>query len=169
MMITSPSFTYTRPADTTAYSIGDLMANSTTAGSVVALSWSLGSYHINAPFTIKRITIQKSTTTITLYTVRVHLYTAAPTVTNGDNGAFSSTGSANYLGYIDIDATTNPGAKFSDGCVGLGAFAAGSEINAKLPAGSTLYGLIEAKAAYVPGNAEVFTVTLDLIEYSPSS
>jgi hypothetical protein len=166
MMISSPSANFTRPADTTAYAAGDLVANSTTAGSVTPLSWTLRSSNINGPFTIKRAIVSKSGTSVTNFNVRLHLYSATQTVANGDNGAFSSTGAATYLGYLSCDGTTTPGAKLSDGAVAIGAATAGSEINARLPSGTTIYGLLEAVAAYTPASAEVFTVTLDLIEHS---
>lgn len=38
-MIFTPFYTFTRPADTTQYAAGDLIANSATAASVVPLSW----------------------------------------------------------------------------------------------------------------------------------
>lgn len=167
MQISSPSANFTRPADTTAYASGDLVANSTTAGSVVPLSWKLQYSNINSPVTIKRAIIQTSATTVTAMTFRLHLYGASPTPANGDNGAYSTTQSGTYLGYIDCDGSTNPGAKFSDGAVAIGAMASGAEINARTGAGTTIYGLLEAKAAYTPASAEVFTIDLDLIEHFP--
>jgi hypothetical protein len=157
----SPAASFTRPADTTAYASGDLIANSTTAGSVTPLSWPLP--HPGAAVQIKRARIRKTTTTVTNFKAYLHLYSAAPAVANGDNGAYSSTKAANYIGSILIDGTTTPGAKFSDGAAAFGAAAAGSEFNVQ--PGSTIYGLLEAQAAYAPGNAEVFTVTLDLLEF----
>ena len=97
---------------------------------------------------------------------RLHLFDASPTVTNGDNGAFSSTLAQNDLGNINVDMTTTPGAKFSDGAAGQGAAAAGSELLIKCQSGRTIYGLLEVLAAYTPGNAESFTVILeDLAAY----
>lgn len=166
MQISSPSAIFTRPADTTQYAAGDLVANSTTAGSVVPLSWILGSSAISAPTTIKRARIVTSATSVTALTFRLHLYDASPAVANGDNGAFSSTNAANYLGYISCDGTTTPGAKFSDGAVAIGAQTAGAEINVR-PASKTIYGLIESVSTYTPASAETFTVILDLIEHYP--
>jgi len=53
---------------------------------------------------------------------------------------------------------------FTDGCTGYGAAAAGSEMRLRLSAGATLYGLLEARAAYTPGNAESFTVYLECLD-----
>jgi hypothetical protein len=163
MQVTSPFSKFTRPADTTAYASGDLVANSTTAGSVTPLSWDV---KIGARFKIKRATILKSTTSVTNFKLYLHLFSAAPTFTNGDNGALSmTTGAAGYLGSVLIDGTTLPGAVFSDGAIGTGAFADGAEPNFQLPSGHKIYGVLQANAAYTPGNAEVFTVTLDLQEH----
>jgi hypothetical protein len=41
MLINTVSATFTRPSDTTAYASGDLVANSTTAGSVTPLTLTL--------------------------------------------------------------------------------------------------------------------------------
>ena len=35
---------------------------------------------------------------------RLHLYTAAPTCANGDNGAWSTDGAANYIGAFDVSS-----------------------------------------------------------------
>lgn len=163
MQITSPSASFTRPADTTSYSVGDLVANSTTAGSVAPMSWKVNA----GPFTIKRARILASTTTVSNFNMRLHLYSASPVAANGDNAAYSTTLAANYLGYISCDGSATPGGKFSDGAVAIGAAAAGAEINVKVSPNGTIYGLLEALAAYGPGSAEVFTVTLDLIEHFP--
>ena len=164
MPFTNPSYTFTRPADTNAYASGDLVANSVTAGSVVPLQWMLGYSAVNAPVTIKRVRLFKSGTTITLSAFRLHIFGALPTVTNGDNGAWLASQSANYLAYFDITQQAATLLAFSDGGAGWGALAAGSEANVKFPAGAILYGLLEARAAYVPASAESFTAILELIE-----
>ena len=116
---------------------------------------------------ITRARIFKSATSVTNASFRLHLYGALPTVANGDNGAFSSTKAADYLGFINLDLTTLPGAKFSDGAAGNGAAAAGSEMMIRLATGGgIIYGLLEVLAAYTPASAEVFTVTIeDLAAY----
>lgn len=165
MPITSPQSSFTRPANATPYAAGNLIANNTTAGSVVPLSWLLSHTFINGYFTVKRVSILKTTTGVSGFKFNLHLYSAAPTFTNGDGGAYLSNLAANYFGFIQCDGTTTPGQKFSDGAVALGAAAAGSEFNVQLPAGRTIFGALEATGAYTPGSAEVITVTLDLIEY----
>jgi hypothetical protein len=155
----NPSVSFTRPGDTTAYASGDLVANSTTAGSVVAPVFTVGRSAVatGQEFRIDRIKLAKSTVTTTNASFRVHLYKVAPTVANGDNGVFSTSGTANYLNSFDITV----GQAFTDGAVGFVA----TGVNAiTLEAGATIVALVEARAAYAPGNAEVFTITLEVVQ-----
>jgi len=155
MTINNVSAAFTRPSDTTAYTSGDLVANSTTAGSVTPMSIALPG---RTRATIKRIRLLKSGTTATNGAFRVHFYGASPTVANGDNGAWSSNKAANYFGSIDVTVVA-----FSDGCAAAGAATAGAEIQAVLTSGSTVYCLLEARGAYTPDSAEIFTLTVELL------
>lgn len=156
--VAAPSANFTRPSDTTAYASGDLVANSTTAGSVSPLSWTAARVSAGT-FFINRARLKKSTTSITSAQFRLHLYTSSPTCANGDNGAWSTTHSG-YLGSLDITCDK----AFTDAAGGEGIPATGSQIEVALTSGQTIYGLLEARAAYTPGNAEVFTVILELIQ-----
>lgn len=147
---------FTRPADTTAYASADLVANSTTAGSVVPLSFATAANSSAAGGIVNRIRLLKSGTTATNGQFRVHLYTASPTVANGDNAALSTNKAADYLGYADVTVSA-----FTDGCAGVSS----SNLGLTFAGSTTLYALLEARAAYTPANAEVFTVTLDLYRY----
>src|SRR5712691_5766738 len=92
------SATFTRPADTTAYTSGDLVGNSTTAGSVVPISFTFPAKRVK----LYGAKITKSAAAVTNAKFRLHLYKDSPTPANGDNGAWSTT-SANWIGSIDID------------------------------------------------------------------
>jgi hypothetical protein len=161
-----PSANFTRPADTTAYASGDLVANSTTAASVVALSWTAARVSAGS-FLVRRARLKKSGTTTSLATFRLHLYGADPAassgIANGDNGVWS-TNYSSYLGSLELDITSTPGRAFRDSSGVIGVPSVGSEISVKLASGQTIYGLLEARAAYSPGNAEVFTVELELLQ-----
>jgi hypothetical protein len=145
------SASFTRPADVTAYASGDLVANSTTAGSVVPMAITAGQV-ANASFQVRRVRIRKSGTSTTNASFRLHLYNASPTPANGDNGAWSTNQAANYLGAIDVTVDK----AFTDGAAGQ----ATTEINAK----GALYGLLEARGAYTPASAEAFTVSLEVMQ-----
>jgi hypothetical protein len=146
---------------------GQLVANNTTPGSVVPLSWNI---HRNpsGSVRIKRAKIKKSTNVTTTASFRLHLYAASPTVTNGDGGVWLSTESS-YLGFIDVvvdkafsDAggnAANHGAPVYTNIIDMlvrltGTKGIASEVK--------IYGLLEARGAYTPGNAEVFTVSLEI-------
>lgn len=157
-----PSASFSRPADTTAYALGDLVANSTTAGSVVPMSLTVA--RVNAGTgQILRARLSKSGTSVTNASFRVHLFKTAPaTVTNGDNGAFSVSGvAAGYLGFADI--TTDQA--FTDGCSGRAIPYTGAPILFQSGAAvQTIYALIEARGAYTPVSAETFTVELEVVQ-----
>lgn len=154
-MSTAPA-SFTRPADTTAYASGDLVANSTTAGSVSPLTLITGNNITGGDQQVRRVRLRKTGTGVTNAAFRVHLYSSAPTVANGDNGAWSSTPAASWLGSLDVTIDK----AFTDGAAGVGAPAVGSEI-AFSSAGS-LYALVEARGAYTPASAEVFTVEAEI-------
>lgn len=154
-VISTVSASFTRPADTTAYASGDLVANSTTAGSVVPMTFSL------APLAnggmIRRVRICKTGTSVTSASFRLHLYTSSSiTCANGDNGAWSTDQSANYVGAFDVTVDK----AFTDGAAGNGVPLSGSEVNF---ARTTYYGLLEARGAYTPTSAEVFSINLEVI------
>lgn len=153
----NPSATITRPANTTAYASGDLVANSATAGSVAYGTLTIarkaaGSAGIN------RVRLSKSNVSLTNAQFRVHLYRSAPTFANGDNGAWSTNGVANYLGYVDVTMDM----AFTDGAFGAAVFPA--QLAVKLASGTTIAWALEARAAYTPASAETFTLELEAIQ-----
>lgn len=153
--ISIASASFTRPADTTAYASGDLVANSTTAGSVVPLTFVIRPE--NRGTMIRRVRIKKSGTSITNASFRLHIYeTAAITCANGDNGTWSTNNMINYVGSVDITLDK----AFTDGAQGVGVASVGAEVNYDV---GTCFGLLEARAAYTPSSAEVFTVELEVV------
>lgn len=159
--ITPISANFTRPADTTAYAVGDLVANSVTAGSVVAMVLIAGRVP-KGKFTIKSARLQKSGVVVTNAQFRVHLYKVAPvTVTNGDNGAWNTSGVADYIGAIDITLDK----VFTDGSSAMGIpVNSVPELRVNLSTGKAVYALLEARAAYTPVSAEVFTLVVDVAQ-----
>jgi hypothetical protein len=149
--IISTAASVTRPADTTPYASGDLVANSTTAGSVVPLNLSALSTGPGLCSQIRRVVLSKTGVSVTNAAFRVHFFTTGTiTAANGDNGAISTSGAANYLGSVDVTV----GQAFTDGAVGV----ATCEINTGAAA---LYALIEARGAYTPASAEVLTLRVE--------
>lgn len=148
---------FTRPANTTAYTSGDLVANDTTAISVVPVALSVG----RGGFRITNVRLETSNTTTTNATFRIHFFESSPTVANGDNGALSIN-LADYVGYVDmptLSAATNGkyGVRHSEEA---SAYMGGTASGLYGYASSTyIYALVEARAAYTPASAEVFYVT----------
>lgn len=162
-MIT-PSGSFTRVADMNAYASGDLVAQSTTAGSCSAVALRMKPRTADGTTTIRRVRLKKSGTTITNASFRVHFYDTNPTssIANGDNAAWST----NYSGYLgSVDVTLDKA--FVDSSSGIGVPNTGTEIGFVLKpgvatAGEEIFFLLEARAAYAPASAEVFTVTAEI-------
>jgi hypothetical protein len=150
--------TMTRPADTTAYAVGDLVANNTTAGSVTPLAFQAARV-AGGSGAIWRVRAHKSSNILTNASFRLHLYNAIPTVTNGDNGAWLSNGAANYMGSMDFTFSR----PFTDGASGFGIPESVQPILFALASGQTIWGLIEARGTYAPASVETFTLALDVM------
>lgn len=154
------SANFTRPNDTTAYAAADLVANSTTAGSVTQLSWSLP-----GACWLRKITLRKSGSGITNADFRLWLHTdSAVSFTNGDNGALSIASSsldiASVLGVFNVTVehgATNLGSEgYATFDCGLYPLAPATIANGR----GTIYGFLEARGIYTPIAQEVFTVIL---------
>lgn len=155
-ILKSTSQTITRPADTTAYASGDLVANSTTAGSVTPFAFRVKK---GTGVKIWRVALAKSAASVTNAAFRVHLHSDSPTVANGDNGAISST-SSSYIGFVDIAA---PATAFSNTYVASGIYVNNSLAAPLFFTADTdgyVYGLLEARGAYTPASEETFSITL---------
>lgn len=148
---------FTRPSDTTAYAIGDVIGNSTSAATPLEISGcarvNAGSgYIVRAAF----IADQKSITP----SVRVHVFNAAPTQSN-DNAAHRAL-------YADVSKRVG---EFVLGPLSTPADTTNStlsravDMNLRIPfvtGGSTtsLYFIFEALTAFTPASAGKFTLQL---------
>jgi len=152
----------TRPADTNAYAAGDQISNSTTAASVVPLQFAV-TIPASGWLLIDRATIRKSTSTVANAVFRLHLFNATPTIaTTGDNGVFATTvaGASAEIGLLDC---TTRGA-YTDGANARGVPTDSPYVTLTgTPGAFTVYGMLEALAAYAPGNAEVFNVSIRVV------
>lgn len=145
----------TRPADVIAYDANDALSNSTTAPAVLTFANAARVSGLGGYITKARMTMNSAVVTNAVF--RLWLFTVAPTPVN-DNAAFPLlwANRASRLGYIDFTLATE----------GTGSDSA--EYNAtglKIPylcAATSLYGLIEVKAAYTPISAGVFQLELSL-------
>jgi hypothetical protein len=156
------SNTITRPADTTAYASGDLVANSTTAGSVTPFSFTNAVRFPGGSVRVERCRIQKSGTSTTNAAFRVHIYSGTPaSIANGDNGAWS-TSIVGYVGAFDVTLDR----AFTNGAEGAGLTLTSTPMTCKTVGSAiTLYALIEARGAYTPASAETFTILLEAYRF----
>lgn len=158
--IANPSSSFSVPNSSATYDIGDLIADSATAGSVTPLSFAGVARVAAGAASIIKARLSKTGTGIVGASFVLHLYSASPTVTNGDTGAWQSNQAANYLGAFEFSLAN---AKvFSDGVSINGITQTGYPITVDLSSGTTIYGLLEARGAYVRTAAETFTVTLEV-------
>src|SRR5437660_138343 len=84
--ITNPASTLTRPANTTAYAANQLIASSTTAASIVVPSFATVAGAGILPRLRLRTNAPSGWGGINL---SINLWSAAPTYTNGDSGAYA--------------------------------------------------------------------------------
>ena len=155
-VVTQTTANFTRPSNTTQYGSGDLVANSVTAGSVAAMQFTVTVAQGRA-MKIKTVKLETDNTDAGDATFRFHLYATNPTVTNGDNGVWLTTEST-HIGFVDLDTLV----AFSDAIANTTAFDDTQNIYWRLATGEILYGLLEARAAYDPKSAEVYTVTMNV-------
>lgn len=155
MQFVQTSATFTRPTDTTTYGAGDLIANNTSNASVTPMTFTVqwGRAIDITAITIKRVT----NVTTTGASFRLWLFSDLPTVTNGDNAAFAPVGGGTVLGYIDCDSSTGSGVATNGG---IGRVNLTPCVPILVDSDQVMYGLLEARGAYVPTNGEVITVTL---------
>ncbi|MDE4913448.1 hypothetical protein PQI07_22470 [Methylobacterium sp. 092160098-2] len=146
----------TRPANTTAYAVGQLVANDTVAANVapipIAICRASGDVGL-----LKGLRVEKSSPNITNASFRIHLFRIAPTMTNGDGGVYlPANGRASAeIGYFDVtmDLAYGDGAK--------GTVAISERGYTCPPTAANLYALIEARGAYTPVSGEVFNVAFE--------
>ena len=154
------SNTITRPADTTAYASGDLVANSTTAGSVTPFSFTNATRIAAGVGEIQAVRLYKSGTSLTNANFRVHFYIATMTPSNGDNGAWL-TPIANYVGSFDVTCDK----AFTDGAEGAGLPTVGMLRRFQLASGTTLFALLEVRGVYTPVSAETFIIRAEISRF----
>jgi hypothetical protein len=155
--ITNPTSTLTRPADTTAYAANDLIASSTTAGSIVVPSFAIANAAGGA--IIPRMRLSTTATTGWGTTLTVTLWSAAPTYTNGDNGAYAvATGAAGRLAAFSCTLT-----QYGDGAAGSCVITSGNALVLKLASGTAVYWDLQATAAATPISGQTFTLTSETL------
>lgn len=154
LLVTPADAQFTRPADAIAYSIGDLVANSVTAGSVVPLSFT-GATKTGSGGSGKITGWIARKSSVTPHSVRYHFLKTAHAVTNGDNGAlvFTTLDIDNYLGAMDVTFSARDAFGSAGGLV---AKSFDAPIPYVLASGDTIYVFAQALEAWTPVSASVY-------------
>jgi hypothetical protein len=157
--------TVTRPADTAAYAVGDLIANNTVAASVVPIALP-AAREADRTGMVRALRLKVNDTAWKAGVVRVHLFRDSPTVAVGDNGVLNASETyafteSNYMGYCDITLSQQT----SDGYVkGFGVRSVGAEWNFDPAPGTVnIFALLEARTAVTPGSAKIFSLVAEVL------
>jgi len=153
------SGSFTRPADTTAYTAGDVVSNSTSSTTLLSIS---GCARVNAGsgyiVGARLITDKKSITP----RVRVHVYNASNPTVAADNAAMDIRYAdvSKRIGFFDLpamstgtDSTNSTSSQAQDKTLRFPFVCAASS--------TTLYFLLEALDAFTPASGEAFTLVVD--------
>lgn len=154
------SDTFTRPNDANVYASGDLIANSTTAASVVPLAW-VNPFAV--AFDIEYVKIRRAVAGVSATNAlfRLHLFSVIPTIaTTGDNAVVATvvTDAAGYIG--SFENSFSAGFAGSSSCLMVPS--EGLVKTDLIAGGASIYGLFEARATYTPTASEVWTVYLTM-------
>jgi hypothetical protein len=155
--ITNPSSSFARPANTTPYGAGDLVANSATAGSIIVPSFSILS--TAGGVIVPRIRIfTNAPSGWNNVQLSINLWKGAPTYINGDNGIYSvATGASLWLANYSVILT-----QFVDGAVGGGTLTAANGVALKLTSGTSIFYDIQIIGTATPISGQLFTVVPEL-------
>ena len=149
--------TITRPSNTTAYTAGDVVGN--TSGSAIITLTDAGPAGGYVILQSVSLVFSDSAMPSGMGAFRLHLYSVSPSAI-ADNAVFdlASAERANYMGYVDIPAPQDFGSSlytqvdYSGRLVKLAA------------ASSTLYAELETRGAYTPVSASTIAVRMNLLE-----
>lgn len=144
----------TRPANTTAYTAGDVVGATAAAITFSAIGTA------SKPLLITDATLRLDVASIPsgMTSFRLHLYSVTPPSALADNAVWDlpSGDRASYLGYIDLGAPVD---------VGSTLYVQQSGVNKliTLGASTSLFGYLVTNGAYTPSSAAVHNVTLSAI------
>jgi hypothetical protein len=158
----TPTASCNRPADTIPYAAGDLIANSVSAAAVAPLAFANAVRAPGEAIRIEGLRLRKSSPSLANAVFRVMLLRSVPVFSVGDNGALlvgsvlAMDDTEHRVGSFDVtmDRAAAAGA-MGDSLVGV------RPITVTPVAGTTLYAVVQALAAYTPASAEMFRVTLE--------
>jgi hypothetical protein len=147
------STSFTRPNDTTAYAVGDVVG--TNAATNIEFT-NMGVIGEDIFITVAKLRIDVAAIPSGMGSFRLHLFNVAPTAI-ADNAAFNliAADRSKYIGYIDLDTTVDLGDTLFN-------FISNINIQATLVS-TSLFGVLETRAVYTPTSQAVKTVTLKAV------
>lgn len=159
MIINSATATITRPANTTEYAVGDLVANNTDAGEVTPLQFSNLFFQSYGEGNIVKARLSTSQSAFS-GTLRLHLFSQAPAVV-ADNAAYPLLAAEQnlYFGYIDFTSfiTGGSGSEIAVSVI------KDEKLAIKLlnsSGASPLFGLLESRSVFTPASGQTFAIEL---------
>lgn len=160
MSIRSAQDVFTRPSNTTAYTIGDMVANDVDAADLVPLTFD-GVARGGGKIVGARLSTSDEACVAQL---RLHLFRSTPTVVVGDNGVFShlDENAEIYVGSIAFDALST-GVSGNEVAVSVKtgiSLAFGGKRGTENGPERALYGILEDRTGFTPVSAQTFRVEL---------
>jgi len=149
--------TITRPSNTTAYTAGDVVGD--TSGSAIITLSSIGPSGGYVLIQSVSLVFSDASVPSGMGSFRLHFYSASPTAI-ADNAAFDlvSGERANYMGFVELPTPADFGSSLYaqlDYAGRMVQLAAGS---------STLYAELETRGAYTPASASTIAVRVAAVE-----
>lgn len=162
MPFIAPSYSFSRPANTTQYAQNELVANSATAGSVAPMRFSVEG--LRGKGRVVRAVVFTDNEAVTTATFNLHLFSRAPVPTNGDNGAFAVSTAEYFIGTVACDLATGAFVTTTDKAKGFVITGGLGFDKLRDDQGGAIYGLLETAsgATYTPASGETFKVTLEI-------
>lgn len=151
-----PSITFTRPANTTAYTAGDVVGSATSAIHELTGAASSSSFVFVQSI---QLLINNTTVPAGMAGFRVHLYNASPTAIL-DNAAYTFT-TADVAAWQDSFDLNTPAVRGS--MLRSQAYYQGGILKL-LPASSSLFAEIETLGGYTPASGTAYTLRVKLLE-----
>jgi len=156
-MLKLVSSSFTSPVATATYTAADTVANHATAASVVPLSWHIGVHKGSHGGFLHHARILKTDETdVANATFSLWLFGASPLPAGGDDSALAPISDASFIKTLAFPIMI---ANLTQGVSSLAVGDTGF-LNPVACPYATIYGLLEAKAAYTRPASEVFTVEL---------
>ena len=150
--------TLTRTADTNAYTAGDAIGVSVSAGGAVLTFTNMGAAAGDIMITDADLLVAVASVPSGMTSFRLHLYNATPPGNLADNAAWDlpSGDRASYLGYIDLGTPVD---------VGSTLFVQTGSVNKKirLGASTSLFAYLVTNGGYTPSSAAVKLIRLNAV------